>query len=106
MPRCCRRRLARRTLREAPRPAPTGHLWAQLAAQYGRSVGLLALVTLIAAGLGAVARHTVAALAVVGGYLVAGEVVGGVVSRWWHTHALAAHLYAFMQGTWTYSKVP
>jgi hypothetical protein len=82
-----------------------GHVWAQLAAQYGRSVGLLALVTLIAAGLGAVARHTVAALAVVGGYLVAGEIVGGVVSRWWHTHALAAHLYALMQGTWTYTKV-
>lgn len=82
-----------------------GHVWAQLAAQYGRSVGLIAIVTLLAAGLGAVARHTVAALAVVGGYLVAGEMVGGVVSRWWHTHGLAAHLYALMQGTWTYSKV-
>jgi ABC-2 type transport system permease protein len=83
----------------------TGHLWSLLAAQYGRSVLLVALVALIAAGLAALTRHTVAALGVVGGYLVAGEIVGGLVSKWWQTHGLVAHLYAFMRGTWSYTTV-
>jgi ABC-2 type transport system permease protein len=82
----------------------TGHIWAMQAAEYGRAVGLIALVTLIGAGLAAVTRHTVAAVGIVGGYFVGGEVVGGVVSSWWRQHGLFAHLVAFMRGTWVYSK--
>jgi ABC-2 type transport system permease protein len=82
----------------------TGHVWASSAAQYGRSVVLLALVTLIASGIAGLTRHTVAALGVIGGYFVGGEVVGGVVSAWWRQHGLFAHLVAFMRGTWVYSK--
>jgi ABC-2 type transport system permease protein len=81
----------------------TSHVWALAAAEYGRAVGLIALVTLIAGGLAALTRHTVAAVGIVGGYLVAGEVVGGIVSAWWRQHGLAAHLVAFMRGTWSYS---
>jgi ABC-2 type transport system permease protein len=81
----------------------SGHTWAVLAAQYGRSVGLIALVTLIAAGLAALTRHTVAAVGIIGGYLIAGEVVGGTVSSWWRQHGVFAHLVALIRGSWSFS---
>ncbi len=67
------------------------HLFWQIASQYGRVVGLLALVALIGAALAAVTRHTVAVLALVGGYLIAGEIVAGIASAWWRNHGLFAH---------------
>lgn len=80
----------------------TSHLWWQLASMYGRVMGLIALVTLIGAALAAMTRHTVAVVGIVGGYLIAGELVGAIVSSWWRNHALAAHLMAFIQGRFTY----
>jgi ABC-2 type transport system permease protein len=81
----------------------TGHVWASAAAQYGRCVGLVALASLSAAGLAALTRHTVAAVGIVGGYLIAGEMVGGIVSGWWRQHGLFAHLVALIRGTWSFS---
>lgn len=80
----------------------TGHVWWQLAEQYGRVVGLIALVSVIGAALGALTRHTVAAVGVVGGYLVGGELVGGLVSRWWAHHGLGAHLVALVRGSYDF----
>ena len=78
------------------------HLFWQIASQYGRVVGLLALVALIGAALAAVTRHTVAVLALVGGYLIAGEIVAGIASAWWRNHGLFAHLIAFVRGNYDY----
>ena len=58
--------------------------------------------TLIGAALAAVTRHTVAVLALVGGYLIAGEIVGGIASAWWRNHGLFAHLLAFVRGNYDY----
>jgi ABC-2 family transporter protein len=81
----------------------TSHLVGQLFVMAARVVGLVALVTLMGAALAAFTRHTVAVVAVVGGYLIAGELVGAIVSEWWRNHGLAAQLVAFVQGDYRYS---
>ncbi len=84
----------------------TGHLMRQVAVMGGRVVGLVALVTLIGGALAAFTRHTVAVVGVVAGYLVAGEIVGGIVSTWWRQHGLAAQLLALVQGRLSYYVDP
>ena len=81
----------------------TAHVVHDLFSMSGRVLGLVALVTLLGTALAALTRHTVAVVAVVGGYLVAGELVGGIVSTWWRTHALTAQLFAFIRGEFRYS---
>jgi ABC-2 family transporter protein len=81
----------------------TSHLVGQLFVMAARVVGLVALVTLIGAALAAFTRHTVAVVALVGGYLIAGELVGAIVSEWWRNHGLAAQLVAFVRGDYRYS---
>jgi ABC-2 type transport system permease protein len=81
----------------------TQHVVHDLISMSGRVLGLVALVTLLGAALAALTRHTVAVVGVVGGYLVAGELVGAIVSTWWRTHGLAAQLLAFVNGTFAYT---
>jgi ABC-2 type transport system permease protein len=81
----------------------TGQVVHELFSMSGRVLGLIALVTLLGAALAALTRHTVAVVAVVGGYLVAGELVGAIVSTWWRHHGLAAQLFAFIRGEFHYS---
>lgn len=81
----------------------TAQLRHELLSMSGRVLGLVALVTLLGAALAALTRHTVAVVGVVGGYLVAGELVGAIVSTWWRTHGLAAQLLAFVQGEFRYT---
>jgi ABC-2 type transport system permease protein len=80
----------------------TTHLMGQVGVKAARVLGLVALFTVIGATLAAFTRHTVAAVAVLGGYFVGGEMVGAIVSRWWHNHALGAQMLAFIQGRYAY----
>jgi ABC-2 type transport system permease protein len=84
----------------------TTHLTGQVAVMAARVLGLVALVTLIGGALAMFTRHTVAVVGVVGGYLVAGEIVGGLTSSWWRNHGLAAQLLAFIQGRYAYYLAP
>jgi hypothetical protein len=81
----------------------TSHLVGQLIVQAVRVLGLIALVSLLGAALAAFTRHTVAVLALVGGYLVAGELVGAIVSEWWRNHGFVAHLIAFVRGSYPFT---
>lgn len=83
---------------EGSTTAFVGHLLAMA----GRGLGLVALFTLAGAALAALTRHTAAALGIVGGYLVAGELVGALVSSRWHNHALGSQILAFLQGRLRY----
>jgi ABC-2 type transport system permease protein len=80
----------------------TSHLVGQVAVMAARALGLIALVTLIGGAIAVFTRHTVAVVGVVAGYLVGGELVGGIASKWWHNHGLASQLLAFIQGRYGY----
>jgi ABC-2 type transport system permease protein len=84
----------------------TTHLMGQVAVMAARVLGLVALVTLIGGAIAAFTRHTVAVVGVVAGYLIAGEIVGGIASRWWRNHGLASQLLAFIQGRFVYYVQP
>jgi ABC-2 type transport system permease protein len=84
----------------------TAHLMAQLGIMAARIFGLIALFTLIGAALASFTRHTVAAVAIVGGYLVVGELVGRILSEWWRNHALTAQLTAVIRGRFVYYVQP
>jgi hypothetical protein len=84
----------------------TGRLVEQVVVMGLRIVGLVMLVTLISGAIAAFTRHTVAVVGVVLGYLVAGELVGGIVSPWWRDHGLVPHLLAFVNGKVLYYAVP
>ncbi|MDX6254423.1 MAG: type transport system permease protein [Frankiales bacterium] len=84
----------------------TAHLMRQVAVMGARVLGLVALVTLIGGAIAVFTRHTVAVVGVVAGYLIAGEIVGGMASTWWHNHGLAAQLLAFIQGRFLYYVAP
>lgn len=81
----------------------TQHLVGQLAVMGLRVLGLVALVSLIGAALATLTRSTIGVVGIVAGYLVAGELVGSLVSTWWRFHGLSAHLLAFIRGTVTFS---
>jgi ABC-2 type transport system permease protein len=80
----------------------TTHLMAQLGVMAARVLGLVALFTLIGGALATFTRHTVGAVAAMGGYLVLGELIGAVVSPWWRHHSLAAQLTAVIDGRYFY----
>ncbi|BEP11981.1 hypothetical protein acdb102_02920 [Acidothermaceae bacterium B102] len=82
----------------------TPQLVHDLLSMAGRCLGLIALVSLIGAALAALTRRTVAAVAAVGGYLVAGELVGGIASTWWRFHGLSAQLLALVRGEFHFTK--
>jgi ABC-2 type transport system permease protein len=82
----------------------TPQLVHELLSMAGRCLGLIALVSLIGAALATVTRHTVAVVAAIGGYLVAGELVGGIVSTWWRFHGLSAQLLALVRGEFRFTK--
>jgi ABC-2 type transport system permease protein len=84
----------------------TTQLMGQLGVMAARVLGLVALFTLIGAALASFTRHTVAAVALLGGYLVLGEFVGAIVSSWWRTHALSAQIIAIIQGRYVYYVNP
>jgi ABC-2 type transport system permease protein len=84
----------------------TMHLMAQLGVMAARVLGLVALFTLIGAALATFTRHTVGAVAVAGGYLVLGELVGAIVSPWWRNHSLGAQITAVIQGRYVYYVNP
>jgi ABC-2 type transport system permease protein len=84
----------------------TAHLVRQVAVMGVRVVGLTALVTLIGGAIAVFTRHTVAVVGIVAGYLIGGELVGGIASKWWHNHGLASQLLAFIQGRFTYYVNP
>jgi ABC-2 type transport system permease protein len=84
----------------------TAHLVRQVAVMGLRVLGLIALVTLIGGAIAVFTRHTVAVVGVVAGYLIAGELVGGIASKWWHNHGLASQLLAFIQGRLSYYVDP
>lgn len=84
----------------------TAHLVRQVAVMGVRVLGLIALVTLIGGAIAVFTRHTVAVVGVVAGYLIGGELVAGMASRWWHNHGLSSQLLAFIQGRFTYYVNP
>jgi ABC-2 type transport system permease protein len=84
----------------------TSHLVGQVAVMGARVLGLIALVTLIGGAIAVFTRHTVAVVGVVAGYLIAGELVGGIASTWWRNHGLAPQLLAFIQGHFSYYVQP
>lgn len=84
----------------------TSHLVQQNVIMAARVMGLVALVSLIGGAIAAFTRHTVAVVAVTAGYLIAGELVGGLASVWWRHHGLAAQLLAFIQGRTGYYLNP
>jgi ABC-2 type transport system permease protein len=84
----------------------TSHLVGQVAVMGARVLGLIALVTLIGGAIAVFTRHTVAVVGVIAGYLIGGEIVGGIASTWWRNHGLAAQLLAFIQGHFSYYVEP
>jgi ABC-2 type transport system permease protein len=84
----------------------TVHLMAQLGVMAVRVLGVVALFTLIGAALATFTRHTVGAVAVMGGYLVLGELVGAIVSSWWRNHSLGAQVTAIIRGHYVYYVNP
>jgi ABC-2 type transport system permease protein len=84
----------------------TTQMMGELGVMAARVLGLVALFTLIGAALASFTRHTVAAVALLGGYLVLGEFVGAIVSSWWRTHALGAQIIAIIQGRYVYYVNP
>jgi ABC-2 type transport system permease protein len=84
----------------------TMYLVGELGVMAARVFGLVALFTLIGAALASFTRHTVAAVAVVGGYLVVGELIGAIVSPWWRNHSLGAQITAVIQGRYVYYVNP
>ena len=84
----------------------TSHLVGQLAVMGLRVVGLVALMTLIGGAIAVFTRHTVAVAGVLGGYLIAVELVGGMASTWWRHHELVQQLAALVQGRISYFVDP